>query len=455
MSQESLKVVKKHKNDDDIFGLNSLLGLNGDGPNENEREVGNTLDLNDHSVAMNNSDHWGNMEQVIGPSQDSHLNPEDGLHDDEIEATKVMGDKLGVDLNSCDRMIRDSIVQEGLQNESMSSNVSPGLVSNCWGGLGFEYETVDAIGNSGGLISIWDPKFLSKDVVVKNDNFLLVSGILPDGNIRINMLNVYAPQNNVEKRNLWAKILRVIQSGRGWWVVFGDFNAVREPGERKNSIFDPVCSRDFNDFVEEAGLREYSLKGMQYTYMVNRRDVCKLSRIDRIFVCDNVFNNWPNACVRALNREFSDHAPLILTLNDTNFGPKPFRWFDSWIDRPGCEEVINSVLVGWSNVGPADTNLMRKLKSLRDRLKVWVQESRRKETEDSLEEIELYRSRDLKQKSRVKWASLGDENTSFFHGVVNGRKAKNVIPGLEINGEWVSKPKIVKREVLRFFRQHF
>ena len=155
-----------------------------------------------------------------------------------------------------------------------------------------------------------------------------------------------------------------------------------------------------------------------------------------MLVCDNVFNKWPNACVRALNKEFSDHAPLILTLKDTNFGPKPFRWFDSWIDRPGCEEVINSVLVGRSNVGPADMNLMRKLKRLRDRLKVWIKECRLKEAEDeirlkqekeymellmeqrdleesklwvwseckkSLEEIELYRSRDLKQKSRVKW----------------------------------------------------
>ena len=72
-----------------------------------------------------------------------------------------------------------------------------------------------------------------------------------------------------------------------------------------------------------------------------------------------------------------------------------------------------------------------------------------------LEEIQIFKARDLKQKSRVKWASMGDENTSFFHYVVNGRKVSNGLPGLMINGEWVSKPTLVKKEVMGFFRRHF
>ncbi|PWA36616.1 RNA-directed DNA polymerase, eukaryota, Reverse transcriptase zinc-binding domain protein [Artemisia annua] len=82
---------------------------------------------------------------------------------------------------------------------------------------------------------------------------------------------------------------------------------------------------------------------------------------------------------------------------------------------------------------------------------LWIWSECRK----NIEEIELHRAHDIKQKSRVKWASLGDENTAFFHYFVNGRKARNSIPGLEVNGEWVSKPTVVKREVLRFFRNHF
>ena len=127
----------------------------------------------------------------------------------------------------------------GLQ-ETKSDNISSGLMSSYWGGMGFEFEYVNSIGNSGGILSVWDTTFFSKDQVLKDTNFLLVSGMLADRKSRMNFLNVYAPQNNYDKRNLWEKISRVIQAGQGWWIIFGDFNAVRDPSERKNSVFYPI-----------------------------------------------------------------------------------------------------------------------------------------------------------------------------------------------------------------------
>lgn len=241
----------------------------------------------------------------------------------------------------------------GMQ-ETMCTNLQARMLSNFWGGLGFDFEVVNANGLSGSIVCVWDPKIYTRDKGVKDDNFLHISGLLIDGSSRLNIINVYAPQQNAEKRSLWSRIYQVMQSGQGWWIVFGDFNAVRCPEDRKNSNFDPVCARDFNDFIDEASLREYNLKGMKYTYMTNRGGECKWSRIDRVLVCPKVFNKWPNSCVRALHRDLSDHSPLIMSLVDTNFGPKPFRWFDSWMDRPGCEELVKSVLVGSHFEGPSD-----------------------------------------------------------------------------------------------------
>ncbi|XP_022013995.1 uncharacterized protein LOC110913477 [Helianthus annuus] len=263
----------------------------------------------------------------------------------------------------------------GMQ-ETMSTNLQPGMLSHFWGGMGYDCEIVNSNGHSGGLVCLWDPKKYTKDVVEKDDNYLHISGLLTDGLVRLNIINVYAPQHNEEKRNLWEKILQVMQSGQGWWVVFGDFNTVRNTDERKISKFDPVCARDFNNFIDEADLREYNLKG-----------------------------------------------------------PKPFRWFDSWFERSGCEDVVKSVLVGNNMNGPSDLNLSNKLKSFRDKLKMWYKTCKLKEDEaeqrlrkerdgieilmeqkdleeselwvwseckKSLEEIQLFRSRDIRQKSRVK-----------------------------------------------------
>ncbi|XP_022032949.1 uncharacterized protein LOC110934063 [Helianthus annuus] len=69
-----------------------------------------------------------------------------------------------------------------------------------------------------------------------------------------------------------------------------------------------------------------------------------------------------------------------------------------------------------------------------------------------IEEIELAKVKDLKQRSRVCWAKEGDENSKFFHTMINCRKASNVIHGITVGNEWVSKPSLVKKEVFNFFQ---
>lgn len=72
-----------------------------------------------------------------------------------------------------------------------------------------------------------------------------------------------------------------------------------------------------------------------------------------------------------------------------------------------------------------------------------------------LSELSEKKVKDLRQKSRVRWASFGDENSKFFHGFINNRKRKNSIPGLIINGEWCDKPKMIKKEIFGFYRKKF
>lgn len=55
----------------------------------------------------------------------------------------------------------------------------------------------------------------------------------------------------------------------------------------------------------------------------------------------------------------------------------------------------------------------------------------------------------------MKWARDGDENSSFFHGVINKRRVSNCTPGIMTNGVWVTKPNLIKREVFSFFRDKF
>ncbi|KAJ0585427.1 putative RNA-directed DNA polymerase [Helianthus annuus] len=72
-----------------------------------------------------------------------------------------------------------------------------------------------------------------------------------------------------------------------------------------------------------------------------------------------------------------------------------------------------------------------------------------------LKKLESARIKDLHQKSRLNWIKYGDENTKFFHAVVNLNKSRSRINGLNVNGVWVTEPKVIKENIRRWFKKHF
>ncbi|XP_071703923.1 uncharacterized protein [Rutidosis leptorrhynchoides] len=63
--------------------------------------------------------------------------------------------------------------------------------------------------------------------------------------------------------------------------------------------------------------------------------------------------------------------------------------------------------------------------------------------------------RSMLKQARIKWAVKGDENSKFFHSVINRRNNKNNIRGLHINGLWNEKPMEIKEEVHRYFKTFY
>ncbi|GJW82054.1 hypothetical protein Tco_0146029 [Tanacetum coccineum] len=47
----------------------------------------------------------------------------------------------------------------------------------CWGNVNFDYVHSDSIGNSGGILCIWDPNSFRKDSVTVLDYFVIVRGV--------------------------------------------------------------------------------------------------------------------------------------------------------------------------------------------------------------------------------------------------------------------------------------
>ncbi|KAK1425291.1 hypothetical protein QVD17_20642 [Tagetes erecta] len=266
----------------------------------------------------------------------------------------------------------------------------------------------------------------------------------------MHIVNVYAPQRLPEKKNLWDALENLKLSTPGIWVLCGDFNAVRLQEERKNTVFNTGCARNFNDFIHNSRLLEYQMKGSKFTYA--RRSGAKMSKIDRFLICQDFFDLWHDTCLMALPRYLSDHSPLILIIVPIDFGPIPFRFF---------------LILGWT--GPPDLYLIEKLRHIKSALKLWINDIKVKEEDTfnslssdiqnleiiletrellaeeqwtyeeckaGLRELEDHKNKDVRQRSRAKWASYGDDNSAYFHRVIKNKNARNRIHDIKMNGGW-------------------
>ncbi|GJX67489.1 RNA-directed DNA polymerase, eukaryota [Tanacetum coccineum] len=233
-------------------------------------------------------------------------------------------------------------------------------------------------------------------------------------------------------------------------------------------------------------LHDFALGGRRFTRY--NKEGSKLSKLDRFPISSNFFTFWKNAKVTTLCREVSDHCPLMLLEDPMDFGPKCFKLFNHWMEEDGFNKVIEAPWASGDYSGSADIVLKNKLKQLKVDIKSWWRDlseknrSKKKDIQSRLDEWDakaeagiltsldcLKREEDLmvlnrleqnekdslKQKSRVKWAIEGDENTKIFHSIVNKKGRRNQINGLNINGNWVENPSAIYSEATNHFSNRF
>ncbi|GJZ95192.1 chitinase II [Tanacetum coccineum] len=72
-----------------------------------------------------------------------------------------------------------------------------------------------------------------------------------------------------------------------------------------------------------------------------------------------------------------------------------------------------------------------------------------------LHDIKSLDPSDYLQKAKLQWAVEGDENSKFFHGVINRRRLNLAIKGVMVDGTWVDDPSHVKNEFCSHFATRF
>ncbi|KAL5171309.1 hypothetical protein HKD37_11G032808 [Glycine soja] len=359
-----------------------------------------------------------------------------------------------------------------------------------WGDSTAQWDYVPSVQAAGGLLCMWNNSTLEVVRRVKSRSFLMLEGRCILNDQRLVIVNVYAPCDLDGKKALWDDLrqLKVSNPG-GLWCVLGDFNSIRSAEERvslSQRRIDPHDIATFNQWISDLELQEIKSVGPNYTWIRPNGHV--KSRLDRFLVSDQWLSLWPDCCQHVLQRDLSDHCPIILQTNMVDWGPKPFRVFDWWLQQKQYQKLVRDT---WSNDqqgGWGSIALKNKLKNLKAVLKQWSKgegtvdankissiQKKLNEMEDlasnrilSDQEIQIRNSLQqdlwnasnaleslLRQKSRVSWLKEGDCNSGYFHRIINYRRAYNAIPGIYIDGVWVQQPISVKKAAVNYFQTRF
>ncbi|XP_040248925.1 uncharacterized protein [Aegilops tauschii subsp. strangulata] len=192
------------------------------------------------------------------------------------------------------------------------------------------------------------------------------------------LTGVYGPQEDADKI-LFLNEMRALQPMcKQEWIIMGDFNLISRMDEKSNGNVNLAMLRRFQAAIDNLNLKELPLIGRRFHLNFS-------------------------------NQKFSG-----------------FRFEAWWPKAAGFQETVSEA---WNkpldiaqesrNLSPEEFELRRLLKS---RLLVFA----------ALERIKW------RQRSRLVWIRAGDANTRLFHLRANGRRRKNHIPFLHMNGTVIS-----------------
>lgn len=386
-------------------------------------------------------------------------------------------------------LVREHKVDFLAIQETKMEEITHNLCYSIWGNEDCSWEFLPSEGNSGGILSIWRKSLSKVHYTFSGEGFVGVSlewGVLRR---RCVIINVYAKCEIEAKRRLWERLTIARRNlGEGGWCIMGDFNSVGESIERRgindeaspNQIFDTRC---YQGFVRNVELEDHNVVGRRFTwYHPNGR---AMSRIDRVLISEEWNIYWGDSTLWVLPRDVSDHCPLVLKVGGWDWGPKPFRFKNFWLENRNIKEVVEEAWNSQNVTGWMGYVLKEKLKGVKGRLREWNREEygfiedriaslkeeievvdvrgessfltdedikRRKDNFSALWSLLKAKDSLMVQRSRVKWLKEGDANTNFFHNCIKARRSGNCLRALKVNGEWVQNPVDVRRAVVDYFR---
>ncbi|KAK1361733.1 hypothetical protein POM88_046207 [Heracleum sosnowskyi] len=331
-------------------------------------------------------------------------------------------------------------------------------------------------GLSGGLLCSWDASMVTCLGIAQTQNWIWMQMSLVSSGERFNVVNIYSPLSKRGKESIWKDLESIVNLSPDEACCFlGDFNCVRNSREKVNCEYRLRDSLGFNSLIKDQNLFDIKFLNTDFTWFDSKG---KKSKLDRFLTNLNWYESgeW---VVKALGRKQSDHKAIILWVEEQDWGPKPFKVFNWWLQEDSLKKILDEF---WASKGSQEKgNIQSLLKEVKLVMKSWgkniksdldnkiqLLESELELQDQSLaasnmaqkiqQELEAcYYKRDasLRQKARINWNLQGDRNTKFFHQSILRRRNKNNLRKLLWKGKWITNSRAIKDAFFEYFSSFF
>jgi hypothetical protein len=263
---------------------------------------------------------------------------------------------------------------------------------------------------------------------------------------------VYGPQEDAHKLLFLEELEAIRDQCSGPWAITGDFNLILNEADKSNDRIDRANLRQFRRTVARLELLDLHLHGRCFTWS-NERENPTLVRLDRVLVSTEWESLFPNAHLRGLGSDASDHCALLLQTNLTQMNKARFHFESYW---PKFDDYLDVVALGWEPLILAVDALARldhllhslvrhlqrwapsRIGNIRSQLLVAQEHRHLSPSEQGLRKQFKMRCLGLsslertmaRECSRVRQLREGDANTAYFHLIARGRRRRNYIPAL-------------------------
>ena len=307
---------------------------------------------------------------------------------------------------------------------------------------------------------------------------------------------VYASNDVVERKVLWEDLISHHQSARfrnKAWMIMGDFNEILDGVESSrfiNTWSIPRGMKDFQSMVLQCQLTDMAYQGPLYTWCNKREDGIICKKLDRVLLNEEALSRFSNAYSVFEPGGCSDHMRCKVQLFPLTEKIKgAFKYISAIGNLPSFLPMVQNYWSSTQRLYHSTSAMFRfskKLKSLKPlicelgREKMGNLTRRAKEAYEVLsdkqsvtlanpsdlaiqEEAAAYgkwlhvaslEEEFLKQKAKLHWLDIGDQNNKTFHRAVRSRQAQNMLREIRCaNGIVVSTHEEIKQEAVRFFSE--